>query len=129
MAQFSKRDQHQGEAVDEYAADLKRLYNKAHPDPETRQEDLLRRFLNGLLDERARFQVKYVKEPKDIDDAVYEMVNFMETQRRSVPSTQERKNRHPTCAVNNPYCESDDCSSLSGDKQRLWSADCEHQRD
>ena len=121
MAQFSKRDPHQGEAVEEYAADLKRLYDKAHParDPETRQEDLLRRFLDGLMDDRARFQVEYVKEPKDIDDAVYEMVNFMETRRRSVPSTQERKNRHPTRAVNNHHHESDDCSSLSDD------SDCE----
>ena len=30
MVQFSKRDQKQGESIEEYAAELKRLYDKAH---------------------------------------------------------------------------------------------------
>jgi len=83
-AQFSHRDQHNGETVEEYAAELKRLYDKAHAnrDEQTRQEDLLRRFLDGILDEKARFHVEFVKEPENIDEAVYEVVNFIETTRK-----------------------------------------------
>ena len=46
-AQFSHRCQKANESVEEYAAELKRLYDKAHAnrDEETRREDLLRRFL------------------------------------------------------------------------------------
>ena len=61
-AQFSKRNQKVSESAEEYAAELKRLYDRAYSqrDSETRQEDLLRRFLDGLYDAKARFQVEYV---------------------------------------------------------------------
>ena len=77
-AQFSRRDQKPSETVEEYAAELKRLYDKAHSgrDRKTRREDLMRRFLDGLLDEKARFHVEYIKEPKNIDGAVFEVVNY-----------------------------------------------------
>ena len=39
--------------------------------------------MDGLLDDRTREQVEYVKDPKDIDDAVYEVVNFTESRRRN----------------------------------------------
>ena len=83
--QFSHRDQKPGETVENYAAELKRLYEKAYGrrDEQTRREDLLRRFLDGIYDEGARFHVEYVKEPEDIDAAVYEVVNFMQTRRRT----------------------------------------------
>ena len=79
-AQFSHRSQKSSESVEEYAAELKRLYDKAHAnrDEETRHENLLRKFLDGLYDEKARFQVEYVKEPRDIDEAVYQGVDFQE---------------------------------------------------
>ncbi|KAK3597646.1 hypothetical protein CHS0354_040015 [Potamilus streckersoni] len=82
--QFSRRKQKPGELAEEYAAELKRLYDKAHSnrDTRTRREDLLRRFLDGLYDDRAHFQVEYVKEPNDIDEAVYHVVNFMQTKTR-----------------------------------------------
>ncbi len=83
-AQFSRRDQKPGEAAEEYAAELKRLYDKAYPHraTQTRREDLLRRFLDGLQDEQTRLQVEFVKEPPDIDTAVYEVVTFQEARRR-----------------------------------------------
>ncbi len=76
--QFSRRNQKPGESVEEYAADLKRLYDKAYArrDRNTRREDLLRRFLDGLLDDKASFQVEYVRNPEDIDQAVFEVVTF-----------------------------------------------------
>lgn len=49
--------------MEDYAAELKRLYDKAHPkrNSERREEDLLRRFLDGLADSDAQFHVEYVK--------------------------------------------------------------------
>ena len=84
-AKFSQRVQRPNETVEEYAADLKRLYSKAHQsrDARTRQEDLVRRFLDGLRDNDARFEIEYNKEPEDIDEAVYHAVNFLQTRRRS----------------------------------------------
>ena len=82
---FTHRDQKPGETAEEYAAELKRLYDKAYGrrDKQTRKEDLLRRFLDGLSDEGARFHVEYIKDPEDIDAAVFEVVNFLETRGRT----------------------------------------------
>ena len=98
-AQFSHRSQKSSESVKEYAAELKRLYDKAHAnrDEETRREDLLRKFLDGLYDEKAQFQVEYVKEPRDIDEAVYQVVDFQETRHRPLmtdSSSDRRGKKH-----------------------------------
>ena len=84
-AKFSQRNQRNNETVEEYEADLKRLYAKAYKsrDERTRQEDLVRRFLDGLKDHEARFEIEYHKEPDVIEDAVYHAVNFLQTKRRS----------------------------------------------
>ncbi|MEW8544187.1 MAG: zinc finger CCHC domain-containing protein, partial [Candidatus Thiodiazotropha sp.] len=84
-AKFSQRVQKHDETAEEYAAELKRLYSKAYKnrDCKTRQEDLVRRFLDGLKDHEARFEVEYHKEPEDIDQAVYHVVNFIQTRRRN----------------------------------------------
>lgn len=99
-AQFSNRNQKASETPEEYAAELKRLYDKAyiHRDVETRREDLLRKYLDGLCDDRARFHVEYVKEPKDIDEAVYNVVHFLETRRK--PMKSEEHHRRPVRALN-----------------------------
>ena len=88
-SKFSQRVQKQNETVEEYAADLKRLYSKAYQcrDASTRQEDLVRKFLDGLRDNDARFEIEYNKEPEDIDEAVYHALNFIQTRRRSNPDT------------------------------------------
>ena len=81
-AKFSRRTQKLGETTaDDFAADLKRLYDRAHGyrDRRTREEDLVRRFLDGLLDEEIRFEVEYHKEPENIDEAVFHVVNFIQT--------------------------------------------------
>ena len=84
-AKFSQRSQRADETIEEYAADLKRLYAKAYKfrDSKTRQEDLVRRFLDGMRDSEARFEIENHKEPDDIDEAVYHAVNFIQTRRRS----------------------------------------------
>ena len=78
-----------GETIEEYAADLKRLYDKAHVKrhPESRREGLLRRFLNGLTDDQARFEVEYHNDPSNIDEAVSHVVNYMEA--RKAPNVHE----------------------------------------
>ena len=88
-AKFSQRVQKNDETAEEYAAELKRLYAKAYKsrDSRTRQEDLVRRFLDGLKDHDARFEVEYHKEPTDIDTAVYHVVNFIQTRRRNSSDT------------------------------------------
>ena len=80
-AKFSSRSQKVGERVEEYAAELKRLYDKAHPnrDSRTREEDLLRRFLDGLSERDAQYNVEYVKEPRNIDEAVLYAVHYGES--------------------------------------------------
>ena len=82
---FSNHTQRRGETAEEYAAELKRLYDKAHGYRDQRmcQEDLVRRFLDGLQDETARFQVEFNKEPQDINEAVYHVVNFLQTRQKS----------------------------------------------
>ena len=95
-AKFSQRAQKQDETVEEYAAELKRLYAKAYKsrDNETRQHDLIRRFLDGLKDNEARFEIEFHKEPDYIDQAVYHAVNFIQTKRRnSSDNYNERKFR------------------------------------
>ena len=68
------------------------MYDKAHAnrDEETRREDLLRKFLDG-------FQVEYIKEPRDIDEAVYQVVDFQETRHRPLmtdSSSDRRGKKH-----------------------------------
>ena len=84
-SQFSNKNQNPCEPVEDFAAELKRLYHKAYPkqDIKTRREDLLRRFLDGSFDHNASFQVEYVKQPTDIDKAVFELVTFQESKKQS----------------------------------------------
>ena len=68
-AKFSHRIQKLDETAEEFAAELKRLYAKAYKNKnsKTRQEDLVRKFLDGLKDHEARFEIEFHKEPNDID--------------------------------------------------------------
>ena len=63
---------------------MKCLYAKAYNfrGETTRQEDLVQRFLDGLRDSDARFEVEYNKEPGNIHEAVFLVVNFVQTKRR-----------------------------------------------
>ena len=92
-AKFSQRAQRTDETVEEFAADLKRLYAKAYKnrDNKTKREDLVRRFLDGMRDNEARFKIEYHKEPDDIDEAVYHAVNFIHTRRRNFHESHEKR--------------------------------------
>ena len=110
-SQFSNRNQNPGEPVEDFAAELKRLYHKAYPkrDTETRREDLLRRFLDGSFDHNASFQVEYVKQPTDIDEAVFELVTFQESKKHSTEN-HKSKFQQPARKVNDSAIDSGDDS-------------------
>ena len=80
---FDRRTQQRGESPEEFAAELKRLYDKAHPtrDSKIKQEDLVSHFLLGLFDEKARIHVELNTDPKTIEEAVLHDVNYSETTR------------------------------------------------
>ena len=109
-SKFSQRVQKEGETAEEYAADLKRLYAKAYKnrDNRTKREDLVRRFLDGMRDNEARFEIELHKEPDDIDEAVYHAVNFVQTRRRSSTDTHDGKRFKRYVRRTNPEY---DCSS------------------
>ena len=117
-SKFSNRHQGPNETVEEYAAELKRLYAKAHAhrNYDTRREDLLRRFLDGLNDEQARFQVEYIKDPVDIDHAVNDVVHFRETMRGTSPhnSFGEQRHKKSVRAMHDP-CQDDSSPDSDGD--------------
>lgn len=73
QAMFASRNQKLGETVEEYAAELKRLHYKAYPrrDKDQRRDDLVERFMRGIVDDEVRFLVNFMKKPEDIDEAVF----------------------------------------------------------
>jgi hypothetical protein len=79
--QFSHRNQTQGELLEEYAAELKRIYDKAHNNrgAAIRREDLLRRFLDGILDREASVQIEFFKQPATIDEAMQWVADLQAT--------------------------------------------------
>ena len=97
--QFGKRTQRIGESVEDYSAELKRIYDKAYPgrNPEMRRQLLLQQFLNGLRDKQAKFAVEYFKEPGSIEDAVHNVVTYMEAQQG--PKFDDSRNRNHSKSV------------------------------
>ena len=65
QTKFKRRDQRNGESAQAYGAALQSLYRKAYPnrDHTTRQEDLVSRFLLGLMNEKARVHLELNKDP------------------------------------------------------------------
>ncbi|MCG8112821.1 MAG: hypothetical protein N0E59_18855 [Candidatus Thiodiazotropha taylori] len=127
-AKFSQRTQKPSETVEEYAAELKRLYSKAYKsrDSTTRQEDLVRRFLDGLKDSDASFEIEFHKEPDDIDEAVFHAVNFIQTKRRSqTDSYQDRKSKRYARRAS-PESDQENDSEIENDEDDRNSPAIEH---
>ena len=93
-AKLSKLGQ-RGETIEEYAAEIKRVYDKAYPDRDinTREEDLLQKFLEGLKDQHAASQVQFIRKLGDIDEAVDAIVNFQELHGKAEKSARSRLHR------------------------------------
>ncbi|KAH3778575.1 hypothetical protein DPMN_180042 [Dreissena polymorpha] len=109
-SKFSRRSQRHGETLEEYAAELKQLYDKAHGwrDRRTRDEDLVRRFLDELSDDDVKFEVEFNKEPRNIDEAVYFAVNLIEIRGSNRAERRSRYNAKRT--------ENDDYDGTISDK-------------
>jgi hypothetical protein len=70
---FYNRKIKPNETLREYAADLKRLILRAFPrgiSPDVREDMTLKQFFDGLHDEDARFHVKSLQHPRNVDEAV-----------------------------------------------------------
>lgn len=93
ISKFNNRRQMFNESIQEFAADLKMLYDKGFPrrDRDTRREDLLRTFLAGLQNNDARIHVELNKEPRTIDEALYHVINYIETCKE--PMFEEHSNK------------------------------------
>ena len=52
------------------------IFAYSHRDTQTREEDLVHRFLDGLRNDDIRFAVEFHKDPKTIDEAVYYCVEY-----------------------------------------------------
>jgi len=110
---FNGRRQKMGESAEAFSSELKRLYDKAYPkrDKQTRREDLLQRFLEGLLDEKIAHTVEYVKNPNDIDEAAYEVVVLGESKGSRSKVDDRRTKRHGRIPVLPVYSSESDESS------------------
>ena len=75
---FANRDQQSCESLQEYAAELTHLYEKAHPNRSTRvkHEDVKRRWLDGVQDQKSAKHMEFVKNPQTIQEAIKELVKL-----------------------------------------------------
>ncbi|KAH3771690.1 hypothetical protein DPMN_173018, partial [Dreissena polymorpha] len=73
----SSKNPHHYRKIKNYAAELKMLYDKTHVnrDKETRKEDRLRRFLDGLIDDNARFHNVMLQELHQFTSMPFGMAN------------------------------------------------------
>jgi len=80
--QFNKKIQKSGETTEDFASELKGLYDKAYPTryKDTRTIDSLNWLFEGLLDQKVSFKVQFDKDPHD--EAVSQTINFIETKRQ-----------------------------------------------
>ena len=85
----------------------------------TRQENLVKRFLDGLRDADARFEIEYNKEPEDIDEAVYNVVNFVQTRHSSIDVVFDRRNKKYARRMTSSCDSSDNNSDLEDDGEMI----------
>ena len=99
--QFNRRNQRLNETPEMYASELKRLYDKAYTnrDSRIRQEDLLQRFFMGLADEKARIHVELNREPCTIEEAVQDVLTYEETTNHYSSNETHRNSKKPVRQV------------------------------
>ena len=70
-----------GQSIEELAAHVKWLHDKAFPDRDrkTRKEDLVSKFFDALNDTTAKAQVQFMKDLDNIDDAVMDVIHYGDT--------------------------------------------------
>ena len=123
QTKFRRRDQKNGEHIQDYAAELKRLYSKAYPNRTnaTKQEDLISRFLLGLTNEKARVHVELNRDPQTVEEATEFVIEFEEATKypKLEDENQNGNRRRPTRQVKS--CTTDASRSGSKDANKGWS--------
>ena len=101
-----------------YVAKLKQVYGKAYPqhDSASRDEDLLHRFLTGLMDQKAHQQVEFVKDPANIDEALDEIVRYHESWQSGQPQWDGNNKTFKAWAAQVNYIPSSD-GELDSDEE------------
>ncbi|MES9879370.1 MAG: hypothetical protein ABW185_00620 [Sedimenticola sp.] len=121
--QFGKRIQRYRESVEDFASELKRLYDRAYErkDPEIRQQALVDRFLAGLRDQELQFAVEWSKEPSTIEEAVRHVIHYMEarqgrgSEKHNEYDALSRTNHHSRkVTFSDDSDDSDDCFETHG---------------
>ena len=92
---FDNRNKKTSETLEKYVAELRKLYDKAHPDRDStvREEDILKRLLDGLGDDKAAFHIQVVKGIKSVDKAICEIINFQEVKKKRQKGKRARQAR------------------------------------
>ncbi|KAH3701639.1 hypothetical protein DPMN_076629 [Dreissena polymorpha] len=85
----------------------------SYRDRRTRDEDLVRRFLDGLSDDELKFEIEFNKDPRNIDEAVYYAVIYLQIRKSG---RGERRDKHNARRVTPSY---------SGDRDFRSSRDAE----
>lgn len=95
--QFGRRTQRPGESIEDFSAELKRLYDRAYErkDPEIRQQALVDRFLAGLRDTELQFAVEWSKDPRSIEEAVRHVIHYMEARHGHSSNSKSRNVTFP----------------------------------
>lgn len=105
------------ESPEEFAAELKRLYDKARPtrNTRTRREDLVSHFLAGLNDDQARIYVELNKDPQTLDEAVLHVVHYNEVVYYKVTATRNDGNttNHGFSRIRKVQVDDEDHSSTN----------------
>ena len=90
-----------GQSIEELAAHVKWLHDKAFPDQDrkTRKEDLVSKFFDALNDTTAKAQVQFVKDPDNIDDAVMDVIHYGDTYKLRRNEGRTRATKTKDCSV------------------------------
>ena len=78
----------------------------------------MRRFLGGLVDDKVKFHVEYIKEPDTLEEAVSEVVKFMEVKKLGQVEFSDRECRARKARAVKYYEISDDDTEVDSDDNR-----------
>ena len=115
---FWKHDHKASEKT--YVTELKRVYGKVYPqhDSTSWDEDLLCRFLNGLIDQKAHQQVEFVKDQASIDEALDEIIRCWQFHQSGQPQSDNSSKafKAQAACVNDIPSSDGDLDSDEGDE-------------
>ena len=90
---YSKIKQKSTQSLEELAAVIRKTYEKAYPDraPQTKREDLLRKFLDSLYDPKTKLALEFFKEPESIEEALEKAIAYEDAKGESPPKAKVRR--------------------------------------